>query len=662
MIEAIKEIGDMALSENPEKFLESLALDIPSENKGKKQYVVIIEFDTTKEAINFEIEEIREETARTYLWIGNASSPNDPQDRLSTNNLEYLISQTLPNIKRFIPNGESHQLFERIINKFYYDIGPQNGQKERYRYIWDIEKLGISSKSMKQILEEAENDAKKAIGVVTKEIFSYLKREKNLTKDEISLFTLKVNGRLLINLHEYRKYIETSMVSDLFSDGIIGKCHLCQEEKEITQNMTKLKFKYYITDKIGFSSGLQKEGFLKNFSLCNECYQKLLVGESFIKNNLRSYIAGSNLYIIPKFIFDATLPVYKLKKWAGYINVSFNSTTTLEGLKKFQEKIKNYTEFETQKNNFILNFLFYKKAQSEFKILKLIKDVPPSRLDILREKEIETHDIANKILGESNRWYLNLGRMYYLLPVRMSRDRRGRKEVVDYKKVLEFYNSLFSAKPISYRFLIEQFVELACVYRFKKVGVYNVTERIKKPEDVKEREWDTKLIYAMIEANLLLLYLKNLNLLKVLKGGDVVEIDKMGLEEEIKEYMREIEYSEQETALFLLGYLIGEVANAQFKKGQTKPILNKITYQGMNAGKIMRLTNEIFEKLKQYDKLSYNEGKFAEMKKLLDKHIENWGLSDQENVFYVLSGYAYNTYKALIRGKQEENKKGGDEK
>ena len=74
----------------------------------------------------------------------------------------------------------------------------------------------------------------------------------------------------------------------------------------------------------------------------------------------------------------------------------------------------------------------------------------------------------------------------------------------------------------------------------------------------------------------------------------------------------------------------------------------------MNVGKILRLTNEIFEKLKQYKKLPYNEGNFGELKRLLDKYMENWELSDQENVFYVLSGYAYNTYSAITKASQQK--------
>ena len=64
------------------------------------------------------------------------------------------------------------------------------------------------------------------------------------------------------------------------------------------------------------------------------------------------------------------------------------------------------------------------------------------------------------------------------------------------------------------------------------------------------------------------------------------------------------------------------------------------------------MSNEIFEKLEQYRVLSYNEGIFSVMKLLLDKNRGQWSLTPQENVYYILSGYAYATWGAM-RGKGE---------
>ena len=114
--------------------------------------------------------------------------------------------------------------------------------------------------------------------------------------------------------------------------------------------------------------------------------------------------------------------------------------------------------------------------------------------------------------------------------------------------------------------------------------------------------------------------------------------DKLTLSDDLKEYIEEVKYSEQETAMFLLGYMIAEVASAQYKeKLSRKPILDKIAYQGMNKNRIIMLTAEIFEKLKQYKVLKYNEGIFAQYKMLLDQNIDDWKLSDIMNVFYILS-------------------------
>jgi len=116
-------------------------------------------------------------------------------------------------------------------------------------------------------------------------------------------------------------------------------------------------------------------------------------------------------------------------------------------------------------------------------------------------------------------------------------------------------------------------------------------------------------------------------------------------------------YSSLQIGLFLLGFLIGEIGRKQYNhQNKTKPILKKINYQGMDKAKILRLVNDVLEKLDQYKILSYNEVIYAEMKKLLDKNWQSWNISNEEAVFFVLSGYAYATYRAILKGeiKSEE--------
>jgi len=217
------------------------------------------------------------------------------------------------------------------------------------------------------------------------------------------------------------------------------------------------------------------------------------------------------------------------------------------------------------------------------------------------------------------------------------------------------YDVIFSGKPVAYSFLIGQFIELARVYKFEKFANYNIG---------KSQNSGIGLVYAILKANLFLLYLQRLNLLK---GGECMNYATLELDTEIKNFLKEMKYDEPKVAMFLLGYLIGEIGNAQYRLSESriKPILNKINFEGMNPDKLIRLTNEVFEKLNQYKVffkkeksrvplLIFNQGIFNEYKRLIDKEIANWQLSNHENVFYVLSGYAYATYKALPKAEQKE--------
>lgn len=752
MIEGIKEIGDVIISEAPEKFLESLTLNVSSEKQGRKQYIVIIEFDTTRGTINFEVEEIKEETPRKYLWVDIAKR-NKPQIYLTTaknKKFTYLFTKTLREIIKYkMPSDKEIIDFQKIVGKIFTDFFDNNtgcinaikftcngrnlteilatrltrnfervekqiklvkSKSEKKDILKKMFGKNSSCKSylpdkvFKQLKENTERLARKdftanplfipqqesLINSINEKFnsdaakmaksknldeskLSFLKvmcEENSLEYQDIGLVSLRVLGSgydgILIGHPGYRRLLEYEKIEQIFNvrhenkeyrkKVFRGVCSLCNKETQISSNTTNLRLKFYMTDKVGFSDGLRGD-FIGNYALCKSCYQKVMSGEVFVENSLRSRIENIPFYIIPKFTFPVNLSANKLKKWGQYIKLSFNSTVNLEGLTKFQDEIDDYPECDASKNSVILNLLFHQKNR-DFRILNLIKDVPPSRLDIVREKTSGIKDKGDRLLGGNRRWYLGFGKIYYLMPVKMQKG-----NPVGHRKVLQLYDAFLTGKPISYKFLIDQFVELAQVYRFRKFGAYNISrlleKRYKKPfERITEQEkrsyGENGLPYTILSANLLLLYLRELNLLR---GGEIMDTGGLNLKPPMKKYIKEMGYSEPQTALFLLGCLIGEVGNAQWsEESPTKPILNKITYQGMRVEKLKRLTNEVFEKLKQYKSggtplLAFNEPIFDECKKLLDRNMDNWRLSDQENVFYVLSGYAYVTHERMKKKK-----------
>jgi len=754
MIEGIKEIGDIIISEAPEKFLESLSLNIRSERKGTKQHIVIIEFDTTKGTINFDVQEIKEETPKKYLWVDIAKR-RKPQIYLTTaknKKFTYLFTKTLREIIKYrMPSDKEVIDFQEITKKIFVDFfdnktGYVNARKFTHngrnlaeiiaRWLTrDFERVEreiklvksknekkdilkklfgknsncksyLPDKAFKQLKENTEQLARKDFTAnplfilqqenlmdsisekfnsdivkmaksknLDESKLSFLEaicEENSLKYEDIELVSFSVSNSdyngALIEYPGYRRLLEYEKIEQIFnvrheSEGyrkkiFEGVCSLCNKETRVSSNTTNLRLKFYMTDKVGFSSGLRGD-FVGNYALCKSCYQKVMAGEVFIENNLQSRIEDIPFYIIPEFTFPVNLSANELKKWGQYVKLSFNSTVNLKGLTEFRDEIDDYPECDASKNNAILNLLFYQKGR-DFRVLNLIKDVPPSRLDIIREKAGDVKSKGDRLLGEKWYWYLGLGRIYYLMPVRMQKG-----NPVEYKKILQSYDALLTGKPMSYKFFIDQFVELAQVYRFNKFSTYNIgrllEKRYGKPlERITEQEkrsyGENELPYAILCANLLLLYLRELNLLE---GGETMNIGELDLKPLMEEYIKEMGYSECQTVLFLLGYLIGEIGNAQWSKDNpTKPILNKITYQGMTTEKLRRLTNDVFEKLKQYKSgnkplLAFNEPIFAEYKRLLDRNIKNWHLSDQENVFYTLSGYAYAAHERIRKGEKK---------
>jgi hypothetical protein len=97
-----------------------------------------------------------------------------------------LISQTIPNLSKELSVDE----LDSLLSEFYFDTGTQKGQQERYRLVLNVEKLGISSRSMEILWRDAlDKGSKKSTEkpqgrqtngrVSFKRIQDYLKKEKD---------------------------------------------------------------------------------------------------------------------------------------------------------------------------------------------------------------------------------------------------------------------------------------------------------------------------------------------------------------------------------------------------------------------------------------------------------------------------------------------------
>ncbi|RKX93606.1 MAG: hypothetical protein DRP84_08190 [Spirochaetes bacterium] len=514
------------------------------------------------------------------------------------------------------------------------------------------EKCNLLSERAEDILNEKYETLKNLIADIILSIDNFRYEYKNnkpaSRSPDISVYTIKINDQPVCQTKEYRDMIYYEKIDCLFDANHSnykknltpnGICSICGKEGITTSNATNLEFKFYMTDKLGFSSNLDGR-FTRNYNICKECYQYLMIAENFIDNNLKTKIGSLNAYIIPHFIFK--INNLDIKEFSTYINSSTSSISNIESLEKFQTELERFRKYEAKKNNFIINYLFYHSppGSSEFKILKLIKDVPPSRLDFIRRKEEEISNLVDDCYDNNRNLKIDLDGIWSCIPIK-----EDNGNYFGFSKYLDIIDAIFSDRQVDYNFLVNQFIEVIRIIKFERKG-YNI--------------WiGQDLTNKILQLNFLLLFFKKLNLLG---GWNMDEISNESMDKiqdmipkDILDYWNDIEIYENDCrkALFLLGYLIGEIGTAQSTTGhKKKPILNKINFQGMGIEKLERLTNDILEKLRQNKSregktlLEYktNEDIYSALKLLMDVKRKEWRLSNQENVFYVLSGYAFSNY------------------
>lgn len=637
MLESIIELGGAVLEKQDR--LDSFIQEVPAEKKGKKMHVCKFIFDTRNKKFDIDVnEEIDQNTAKKYLFIGSADAPGLPQWYITAKSNNYILSELFPNLKE---KGLFADIVDDVLKNFYWQANENLGNK-KYNYILDIEKLGISpNKTMEELKNEALGDAKpgkKLLDLVVKEFEKWVAEKTGCKKDEIGLYTVLVNGELLTDNKDYRnKVLESKKPAAKGQMGTSNlQCNICGSFQNISQEINRMQIKYFTTNQEIFKGSLKS--YEKSLNLCSECIEKLQSGEVFVQQNLATNIAGFEVLVIPNLIYGQRLDYDSMENLTKEVIKTVNMSKSIDALKEFREQIDCLKEFDDIV--YLLDFVFVRRANAATKILRLIKDVKPSFFEFLEAAVAEIREIVNKHFKEAYNYRGGLNSVYYMTPIRMKSG-----DYSSFRDLLALYDALFLARQVDEKRIIANLVKGCGVVFYGQDG-YN----IKHSRD--------NLHYFILDG---MFFLKFLEKMGCMKGGEKVDYSSLGLNDELCSFMEEMGYDEMQAAMFLLGYLVGEVGNAQYRRSQDsggegtyKPVLNKINFNGIDKGKIMKLRSEILNKLRQEKILQYNEKIYAACAQLMDRHIGNWKLNKDENLFYLLSGYAYATT-APMKKKGEEN-------
>ena len=642
MIEGLIQIGQSALKERG--LLENIIKELEPEVKGKRRHVLKINFSTSETKLEFNLdEEMNTGTSSKYCYVGPADGANSPQWYASSSNITYFLNQTINSLTDIDLGDPLNSKIKYILENYFVDL--EDETLKRYRYALDLSKIGIQNFNVKERYNEYIASGKKGSkfsDVLAKELEAFLKSQYGVKLNDFGLFVICIDGVPLTDYEEYRRAVLESKKPKKKAARKSEKsiCHICGNSENVSDDLTKTKLKYYTTNLAIFASGFNKSNYKKNMQLCENCLNSLLAGETYVINNFSTKLATFKVYIIPHFIYGENIDIRDLDFIKDKINYSFDTLKNLSDIDEFRNELDMSLSFNDTNAYFLLNFMFYKNVQKSTKIQRLINDVNPGIFRTL----CKSIDLAKKETGPFlGKHDFNLYTIYNMTPIRESKG-----EATEYRNILNIYDAILTLRSLDRRNLINGFCRAAAIINRKQendnYGEYNISR------------------YKTIEGyiNRTLIFLKMLEKLGCLKEGEAMDVSKLSVRDDLKEYIEAMGYDEERAALFLLGYLIGEVGNAQRKRlNDKKPILNKLNFNGIDKQKILRLSSDVFNKLNQ-EKANdkplrvYNEAVYFEFKRLLDKNLANWSLNKNENLYYILSGYSYASVKPFLKEDEKD--------
>ena len=383
--------------------------------------------------------------------------------------------------------------------------------------------------------------------------------------------------------------------------------------------------KIFQTSSFNYASAF--ESFKNNFQGNAESFAALDKASEYVLDNLQTRIAGIPHIIIPNYM-NKDLDEFDLDETELYLD---KSSDLLFGYQSLESDIdRSLPEVDL----FWINYIAFESDGNSFKIINHIKDVNSFYLTKLTEAFNRTGIDFKDYIG--GKFPFNLQSVFNIIPVR-----DGNKSKVN--PALSLFKDILEQKAVQPENLFKHFIELSLCHWY---GRYSAFKNIRQ-----NNSFDFAIKDAVFKYSALIYTLKQLNILEMEKEKssqiEGQETSASDYQQRIKTFFDKMEYTEAEKALFYLGRILSSVAYAQYKKGhESKPVLNKINFNGMDADAIVRLSLDLREKTRQYNIHDKTEWNFSEFTARFNE--KDWPLSKDQNVFYLMAGYSFGLTKSDI--------------
>ncbi len=539
---------------------------------------------------------------------------------------------------------------EKIV-KYLYKRGSSNGPDiTPTARVTEIKKtfsnkiIGWFSKPLKEakpILNSGEIQFLELLGKCIKEneekiLLDLEPKVNSVDAKENSILTLVLEEnnftRYVGDFEVFRKILKNNGASKFYSKyDIISKadnktCSVCKTHKEVYGFVTPYEF--YTVDKRGFvSGGFDQSKAWRNNPVCLECALKITAGKEYIEKYMSFGFYGFNFLLIPKLLNNST------SENLFDIFEKFNEkkfTFSKEYKNFLQANESDILEILSEEDDYLnLNFQFYEKSNSAYRILLYIEDILPSRLrelfeskEIVDKRRIFSNYVSNDTEVKSIQF--TLGNVRWFFPNTLDDPDLN-------KYFLEITNGIFAGTSIDYNFLLKY-----------------VMQRIRKDF---RNENPTR--YSLFLGFQMLDFLSNLCLLGNYTGGncvnsknlstllgDMTQKENNGYEVRTNVLFSEFEHffnTDSKKAIFLEGTLVQYLLNIQkFQRGST-PFRTKLRGLNLDERYVKKILPEIENKLEEYDSNYYKE-----LETLISKYMiqsgTDWKMSNDEISFYFVLG------------------------
>ena len=449
-------------------------------------------------------------------------------------------------------------------------------------------------------------------------------------------------------------------------------CHICGQAsdsidtKKYCNNLERSSIsKVFVTTPINYAPGFEKNLHQKNFALCKPCYDKWYSAEKKIMKDYRLKIAGEDAVVLVDGI-GQRLEIEDLSRIVRDIDAAFNPEKYWDWLTELK---KDYLE-EQKIELYEFNLLFFETDGKSCAIKKSIEDISSVWFQQVKEEFKKTrmkNDYA-EVLRK-----FDLGSVYGLIPVRKDK----KKKQLNINRVFEFYAAMLQKNILESKVIFEYFAEaMECGRReimsselrnYENLYCLEVYHRMAEKGGF---EW---YVHYMCHAYLgLIEILQNLNILRngVFQMNDAAEtknnsgenitetmdgekklIEKMI--EEKEEFLDRHGFPDYAKGIYYVGAMMYQVGMMQYHQGhKNKPILDKVSYSGVNQRDIIELLGELHDKVRQYKGAMVNQKKkyLIENTEYLAKQAYGYlgdfvspeyrELNEHENLFYLMSGYS----------------------